>query len=238
MLSASSNFSGSLPAVTPTKTTIQTAKTIHFARRPDGNENTEPLHCVRMIIRAARTIPPQWSPAPGRRSSRRRRRWACPRPRAGRRAAAASSSPRRAAGEDQVGTERFADDAGELAQVVADEGDLPDRGEVEIERPQEVGEAVRMVERRARRRGAGRPPPGARTRARRSAPRAAAGRAPPSCCPRGSGGRRSPCGGRSAPRGPRRSRRSRRARGRRSGRSSSRRASGPRSNQRCSKVDS
>ena len=43
MLSAFSNFSGSLPAVTPTKTTIQTAKTIHFARRPDGNENTEPF---------------------------------------------------------------------------------------------------------------------------------------------------------------------------------------------------
>ena len=58
-------------------------------------------------------------------------------------------------------------------------------------------------------------------RARRSAPRGAAGPARPSCCRRGSGGRRSPCGGRSAPRGRRRSRRSRRARGRRSGRSSS-----------------
>ena len=129
-------------------------------------------------------------------------------------------------------------DGGQLGQVVADQGHLLGRGEVEVERPQQVGEGLGVA-------GGGLGEEAedalglrARSCARRSARRGAAGRSGGGGCRRGSGGRRSPCGGRSATRGRRRWRRSRRARRRRSGRSSSRRASRARSNQRCSKVAS
>src|SRR4029077_7761899 len=51
-------------------------------------------------------------------------------------------APLRAAGEDQMGSQLTANDGGQLAELVADEGDLAAGGEVEVERPQQVGEGV------------------------------------------------------------------------------------------------
>ena len=146
-----------------------------------------------------------------------------------------------AAGEHEVRAKPRAHDAAPAPpSVVADQRDLPDGREVEVERLQQVAERGRVL--RARPRASSAQHAERRllvARARRSARRAAAGRRRPPSCPTGSACPRGPCGARSAARGRRRSRRSRRARGRRSGRSSSSasvaRAS---ANQRCSNVAS
>ena len=160
--------------------TNQTAKTIHFARRPAGKVKNEPLTGPESLSeQGGQLCPGRYRRLAGE-VARRRRRRARRRPSGGRRAGAGWSPPRgRRRGRGGAGTRRGRRRA-RLAEVVADERHLADRRELEVERPQQVGEGLRVAAGGLARRAAGRPRPGARTRrspvsaAKRSRPSAAA----------------------------------------------------------------
>ena len=249
MLSASSNLPGRLAGPAAMKTPMnQIAKTTHFARLPAGKVKSEPrtrriLAKIAVVFfscpleklaqrrgvghrRLAAEVLADVGGGPAVDEgalAQQRRLGRCPpappaRTRWGRKAARTAAASSR--------------------QVVADQGHLLGRGEVEVEGAEQVGEGGGVLGR-----GLGEEGEDAlglalvlALAAQRA--RGAAGRGRRRCCRRGSGGRRSPCGGRSAPRGRPRWRRSRRARGRRSGRRIASARARARSNQRGSKVAS